>query len=394
MFLKKASKCKVAIFSLALFTLLTGCNLLPSSGASRTQIENSGMQAVSDIQVIDLTDSVSRELLKTHQQKLFSEVFKDTNRSSYAVGPGDIVQYYIWEAPPAVLFSTASPSMMQNQSGAGASTSFPVSFPEQMVSSRGTINIPFAGEVKVAGLDLEQIENKIKLLLKSKANQPQILVKLIRNSTANVTIVGDVGSSAIMPLTPRGERLLDALAASGGVKQQVSKITLQLTRNDQVASVPLETIIRDPKQNIHLRPGDVLTALYQPLSFTVLGATGKSDEINFEAQGITLAQALARAGGLQDSRADAKGVFIFRFEAPNVMKWPKPVKLTADGKVPVIYRLDLRNPESFFVAQTFIINNKDILYVSNAPFSELQKFLNILLSVISPTLYVANTVGN
>ena len=91
--------------------------------------------------------------------------------------------------------------------------------------------------------------------------------------------------------------------------------------------------------------GDVVTALFQPLSFTVLGATGKNEEINFEAQGITLAQALARAGGLQDSRSDAKGVFIFRFEPANALKWPKqPAATTPEGKVPVIYRIDLKNP--------------------------------------------------
>ena len=59
-----------------------------------------------------------------------------------------------------------------------------------------------------------------------------------------------------------------------------------------------------------LQPGDVVTALFQPYSFTALGATGRVDEINFETQGITLAQALARANGLIDQRSNAKGVFV------------------------------------------------------------------------------------
>ncbi|MDR5671452.1 polysaccharide export protein, partial [Burkholderia cenocepacia] len=101
-------------------------------------------------------------------------------------------------------------------------------------------------------------------------------------------------------------RVLDALASAGGVRQPVDKITIQITRGDKVASQPLETIIKDPRQNVSLRAGDVVTALYQPFSFTALGATGKNEEVNFEAQGITLAQALARAGGLQDTRSDAQ----------------------------------------------------------------------------------------
>jgi len=196
--------------------------------------------------------------------------------------------------------------------------------------------------------------------------------------------VGDVNNSVRMPLTPRGEHLLDALAVAGGTKDPVEKMSLQVTRGDGVYSLPLETVIRDPRQNIPLRAGDVVTALFQPLSFTALGATGKSDEINFEARGISLAQALARAGGLVDTRSNAEGVFIFRFESKQALGFSADVPTTPDGRVPVIYRVDLKDPRSFFVAQSFPMENKDVLYIANAPGSELQQFLNLLLSTIYP----------
>ena len=215
---------------------------------------------------------------------------------------------------------------------------------------------------------------------------------MIRNNTANVTVVGEVATSTRMPLTARGERLLDALAAAGGVRQPVGKMTLQVTRGNQVQALPLDTIIRDPKQNIVLLPGDVVTSLFQPLSFTVLGATGKNEELNFEAQGISLAQALARAGGLQDARADAQGVFIFRLESPAALDLNgKTVPTTPEGKIPVIYRVNLKDPATFFVAQSFPVQNKDVLYVSNAPAAELQKFLNIVVSAIYPIVNISTT---
>jgi len=210
------------------------------------------------------------------------------------------------------------------------------------------------------------------------------MVRVIKNNTSNVTVIGEVTTSTLMPLTARGERLLDALASAGGVKQPVDKMTLQLTRGAQMDALPLDVIIRDPKQNIALQPGDVITALFQPQSFTVMGATVKNDEINFEAKGISLAQALARSGGLDDSRADSRAVFVFRLEDPKALDWATPPKTTPDGKVPVIYQLNLKDPASFFVAQSFPIDNKDVLYVSNAPAADLQKFLNIVVSVIYP----------
>jgi polysaccharide export outer membrane protein len=155
----------------------------------------------------------------------------------------------------------------------------------------------------------------------------------------------------------------------------------------------LETIVRDPRQNILLQPGDVIAALYQPLSFSVLGATGKNEEINFEAQGISLTQALARAGGLIDNRARASGAFIFRFESLGALDWPVPPVTTPDGKVAVIYRVNLKDPATFFAAQSFPIQNKDVLYVSNATAAELQKFFNLIVAVIYPLVNVGNAIS-
>jgi polysaccharide export outer membrane protein len=53
-----------------------------------------------------------------------------------------------------------------------------------------------------------------------------------------------------------------------------------------------------------------------------------------------------------------------------------------------VFRIDLSDPESFFLIQNFWMENKDILYVSNAPITEIQKALNVLFSVAYPVLAV------
>ncbi|WP_338120194.1 polysaccharide biosynthesis/export family protein [Paraburkholderia kururiensis] len=262
--------------------------------------------------------------------------------------------------------------------------------PEQTIDSNGRLIVPFAGSVEAAGMTIPDLESTIVGRLKSKANEPQVLVRVIRNTTADVTVVGDVGSSMRVPLTPKGERLLDALAAAGGVRQPVNKVMVQITRGTQVFSMPLDAVIRDPRQNIALQAGDVVTALYQPVSFMAFGATGKNEEIGFEGQGISLAQALARSGGLLDSRADARGVFVFRLEdaasVPQTRDEALPV--TADGRVPVVYRIDMKDPASMFVAQQFPMRDKDMLYVSNAPVADIQKLANLFYTVVFPAVSV------
>jgi len=363
--------------------LLGGCSSIPTSGPSSSQINNVGAAAnPAGIQIVDVTDDVARKLFAERRVGDFSATLGNNTSFQQQLGVGDTIEVSIWEAPPATLFGAA-----QIDSKGGTTNARVTVLPDQTIDGDGKINVPFAGELKAMGRTPAQLQHDIATRLKNIAHDPQVLVKLSRNATSYVTVVGDVASSNRMPLSARGERLLDALASAGGVKQPVDKITIQVTRGDTVASLPLETVIRDPHQNVPLHAGDVVTALFQPFSFTSLGATGKNQEINFEAQGITLAQALARAGGLDDSRSDAQGVFIFRLENEKALPWPNtPVRTTADGKVPVVYRVNLRDPNSFFVAQSFMMDNKDLLYVSNAPIAEVQKFLNVVFSVAYPVI--------
>ncbi|AIO23673.1 polysaccharide biosynthesis/export family protein [Burkholderia cepacia ATCC 25416] len=338
-----------------------------------------------------MTDQIARQLYAGRKSTDFAAALGDNLAFQQQLGVGDVVEVSIWEAPPATLFGggvSDSPAPSGVPTGARLTK-----LPTQVIDGNGNIQVPFVGAIKATGRTPSQLQAYIAARLKNIAHDPQVLVQLARNETSYVTVVGDVTSSTRMQLSARGERVLDAVAAAGGVKQPINKTMIQVTRGETVALEPLETVIRDPRQNVPLKAGDVVTALFQPYSFTAFGATGKNEEINFEAQGITLAQALARAGGLQDSRSDAQGVFIFRLEDQQALKWPnQPVRTTANGKVPVIYHVNLKDPDSFFVAQSFMMGNKDVLYVSNAPVAELQKVLNLVFSVAYPIVSGVQTL--
>jgi len=374
----------------ALTLFLAACNQLPRSGPTTDTVEKSAGSEVRTgaIQVVDIDETVARQLARQVVQPLFSDALGDGALEAFQVGSGDTLEVAIWETPPATLFGATNvdPRVM--------ATSSATVLPPQMVDLEGSISVPFAGRVKAAGLTPADIASSIKGALNGKANRPQVLVRVLQNASATVSVVGEVNSNMRVPLTAAGERLLDALAVAGGVRQPVGKMSMQVTRGSKVHTLPLDLIIRDPKQNVRLRPGDVITALHQPLSFTALGATGRQEEIPFEANGIALAQAIGRVGGLTDTRSDPHGVFIFRFESQSALTWPQqPVVVTADGNVPVVYRLDLADPKSFFAMQSFPMRNKDIVFVSNAPVADLQKFLNVVFSITFPLINAANALN-
>lgn len=374
---------------LAVLTL-GGCGTypawLPSNGPSVEQVK-AEPAADTGIKVVDVTGPLALEMASRPDSRSFANLWGNVAQPGFSLGAGDVVEVSVWEAPPASLFGSG---LVDVRSG---STSRVVVLPEQMVSAEGDISVPFVGYVRVAGRSAAEVEADIVKRLQGKANQPQVLVRLLRNTTSIVTVVGEVGQSMRMPLTARGERVLDAVASAGGVRQPVGKITLQLTRGNTVTDMPLERVITDQRNNVMLLPGDVLTALHLPYSFTVLGAAGSNREVDFEAQGINLTQALARVGGLQDQRADARGVFVFRFEDASNLDTPLPsLRISPPGKVPVVYSINLKDPASFFAAQNFPVRNKDVLFVSTAPAAELQKFLNIVGSVIAPVNVLNNAV--
>jgi polysaccharide export outer membrane protein len=390
---------RIAALSCLIFlpSLLTGCGIASSVGPSRGVVMKAGAPAnLSGIRIVEVTDPVARQLLAVQSKTSFAQTLGGAHPAGTVVGPGDVVEVSLWEAPPAALFGNSSSSAAALLGIGAGSTSQATVLPQQRVDEAGRLNIPFAGFVPAAGRSTSEIEANIVQRLRGKAHQPQAIVRIVQNATSTVTVVGEVKASQLVPLTARGERLLDALAAAGGVMQPVDKMTLQVTRGDVVESMPLSRVIAEPKQNIVLERGDVVTALFQPFSLTSLGATGRNEEIPFEASGITLSQALGRIGGLQDQRSDPKGVFIFRFETPAALGIADMtgVQTTPEGKIPVIYRADLKNPSTFFVAQSFPMRNKDIVYVSNAPLADIQKFVAIVSSVVFPIVSIQTAIGN
>jgi polysaccharide biosynthesis/export protein len=334
------------------------------------------------LRVVSVTERVASDVNVADDHGDFAARIGDAMPIGTRVGIGDTLEVTIWEAAPAALFGTAT---FDSGIGSAVATSRPNVLPGIVVGPSGAVTIPFAGQVPAAARTLREIEQEIVRRLQGLAHLPQAMVRIAHNATADVTVLGDVKSPQRVPLTPKGERLLDAIAEAGGTSQPIERMTIEINRGGVVQRMAARDVVRDPRQNIILRSDDVVTALYQPYSFTVIGATGKNDEVRFEGVGLTLAQALGRIGGLQDMRADPRGVFVFRWEKPQLLgAVAQGLQPNADGLVPVIYQADLKLPETYFAVQHFRMRDGDVIYVSNSRVAELQRFVNIVSSSILP----------
>jgi polysaccharide biosynthesis/export protein len=370
-----------------LMSSLAACQSMgPSRGAIRKAASS---QTIPGLHVVDVTNAAARELNLTSADRkdVFARDLSGAQPVGTMVGIGDTVEVTIWEAAPPALFGTAN---LDPGIGLMVEGSRPNVLPGFLVGLSGTITIPFAGQVPAAGHTVHEVEQEIVRRLQGRAHLPQAIVRISHNAAATVTVIGDVKQPGQVPLTPHGERVLDALSDAGGTSQPLDHMTIQLTRGPTVRRMAAADVIADPRNNVVLKTGDVITALYQPNSFTVLGAAGKNDEVHFEGTGITLSQALGRVGGLRTDTADPKGVFIFRWQRPASMAIDPNSDRDGSG-VPVIYRIDLKQPESYLAAQKFEMRDGDVLYVSNSPISDFQRFIGVVASSLLP-ISAARTV--
>jgi polysaccharide export outer membrane protein len=367
---------------------LAGCAALPSAGPTSTEVVNGSQEGDLTRYILRDVDESVVSILSSTRSQTFQTSFGDRRPPpSQRIGIGDTLSVTIWEAAAGGLFS--SPAIDRNSTGARSAN-----IPEQIVARDGSVTVPYAGRVQVAGLTTPDVERRIVERLTGKAIEPQVLVTVPQGLSNSVTVLGEVTNGARVPLSVRGERVLDIIAMAGGVRAPAHETFVTLQRGGRSVAVPMQRLISNASENIFAHPRDVVTVVRDPQTFSVFGAAGRNAVVPFDAAGITLEQAIAKAGGLLDYRSDPYGVFLLRYESADVASKldPKFANAARDTRVPVIYRLNLRDTRSYFLAQTINVRNRDMIYIANAPLNEVQKVLQ-LFSTAAQTAATGAVVG-
>lgn len=350
-------------------TMLTACGL-PADGprGAAIRVDEYDKPPAADYIVVQIDERVSN-IAGQYRPLAFSN-FIDASAPlpEIRIGRGDKIAVNVFEAGADGLFSSEAQKATQIQA---------------VVDDRGQVFVPYVGNVFVADRTIEDVRASIERALLDKAIQPQVQV-LVSESLANsASVVGDVASPGRYPIAVNGTRVLDLVALAGGASIPTYQTQLTLKRGERAVSATLEDLFDSPQENVLIRPQDTLLVSDNPRTFTAFGAVGgrtAQKEIAFNARQINLSEALARVGGVDSRLADPRGVFIFRFEEAAVAKQldERAVTVPEGTLVPVIYRIDLRDPQAFFLTTLFEMRDEDVVYVALAPLAELGVFLDIL----------------
>jgi polysaccharide export outer membrane protein len=324
---------------------------------------------------------------------VFSAFARRTAPSQGPIAVGDVLSVTVFEASAGGLFLPSE---------AGSRNGNFVTMPNQQVDASGILETPYAGALSVVGKTPQQVGKEIAARLSKRAIEPQVVVSMVERRSNEVSVLGDVNLPLRFSMDPGGVRLMDALARAGGPKDPAYESMVTLQRGGRTERALLSQVVNSPSQNLQLRPGDIVYVAHEPKVFMTLGATpppGSVGGINnrrfpFDADTESLSQALAKSGGLDDTRADTKAVFVYRLESKNVLReagvdvsnFPAPL-------APTIYSVDLSRPDGFFLTSAFNMRNNDFIFVSNALTPDLNKFLSTVEDVAAPTYNFTESVS-
>jgi polysaccharide export outer membrane protein len=341
-----------------------GCTALPGEGPWMGGAQSGSTEAL-PFDVIDLTPTTVVAYRQPESpDRPVSAVSNLSAALHVTVAPGDSLKVTIYERYGGNIFPTMS----------GKSADLGV----QRVAEDGTIRVPFVGVVQVAGLDLNQVGQRIVEQLGNKVQEPEVIVDFEAPRTQTVMVSGDVKKPGRLSMLDDIRTVVDAINVAGGPSGG-SPLLVPENQLEVVVRREGQVILRAQMSellagaDIPVQKGDEIVVRSNPRVYTVLGAVMKSGNVEITKANLSLLEALGNVGGLQDQRANKTGVYVFRMG--DLLHNP-----TAKARV---FRLDFFQPVSIFVAQQFGIQARDVVYVTNAPLYEYDKVLTSIYRTIS-----------
>lgn len=342
---------------------LTACSLAPGMHMGSPEDVSRALQE--DGAPADALKPITADLIRSLDQENSNRVQATVSHlfataEPYRVGPGDVLNIVVWNHPELALTPAGAGSTAlltgSNELGNGYN-----------VGPDGTIQFPFTGLVKVAGLNEFQIRERLTRQLSSYINEPQITVRVQAYRARRIYVDGEVRSPGVLPITDIPMTLPEALNRAGGMTADADRSTLMLTRNGTATPIDLPAMTRsniDPSR-ILLKNGDLLRVVSRQDSKVYLMGDVYLPTAHVMHDGnVTLSQALGEAGGVRPESGNARQVYVIR---------------RGENGEPEIFHMDASRPTAYVLAADFRLRPNDIVFVDPAPVVRWNRVISNLL---------------
>ncbi|MCK0152852.1 polysaccharide export protein [Alcanivorax sp. S6407] len=355
--------------------LMAGCTIVPGAYHSPTPgwfldedeiSEGEPLPDVVEVHAIG-TAILKKQDIHPVDRGVPAEIDLSDEEYDYQVGPGDVLQITVWDHPEL----TIPAGSLRSSAESG-----------NWVHNDGTIFYPYVGIVNVEGQKVTEIRDMITQRLSRYIEDPQVDVSVAAFRNKKIYVTGEVDEPGLFPVTNVPTRLIDAIGEAGGLTPAADWSSVVLTRNGKDYRLSLRDIYQygNTSQNVLLQPNDVINV--NPVTDAkvfVLGEVGEAASLQMGRNGLTLAEALAENGSFNQQESDASGVFVFR-------------KAPADAEHGIdIYQLNAKDAAALVLADSFRLQERDIVYVTAAPLVKWNRVLRLLVPSMTTLLLGVRT---
>lgn len=366
---------------------LAACSTLPVSGPTGRDIRRAARQASSGrsgqlpFKVVEVNDIA---LIPAASVVPKSTLLSVPPPPTDLVGPGDMLNITIYEAGVSLFGrgatrvggSSTMPAAPSADQSAGAER-----LPGVRVDDQGFIRLPFVGRLRAAGHTTSELQVMIRSALRGMSQDPQVMVAIDQSITNSVVLAGEVNRPGRFVLSTNRETLNDTIALAGGYRGDAKDVVARVQRDDNRFEIRMSDLLDLPQRDVQIAPGDRITLISRPQVFSVLGGANRTEEVRFPRSRVSVAEAVALAGGANPNQGDAAAIFVFRYLPTSV-----------GSEQPVVYHLNMMQPGALFLAQRFMMKDKDLLYVGNAEANQPTKLVQLVSQLFLPIATVRTTV--
>lgn len=344
---------------------LTGCAFAPGSHMDR---DKAGEGLDGRVEFHKITPELIADIRTPRTQaRVNPELDEATKSYDYTVGRGDVLMITVWNHPEL----TIPAGSMRNAEEAG-----------NWVHNDGTIFYPYIGRVHVAGKSLTEIQEMLTDRLGVYIESPQVEVNVAAFRSKRVYVTGEVNQPGTVPITNIPATLLDAINTSGGITEFADWSNVVLTRNGEETRYSFKDLYQsgDITQNVLLQHGDIVHVERNDVNKVfVLGEVRDAQSVPMNRVRMSLAEGLTEAGGIDEQRADASGVFVFR-EAPE-----------GSEHIVDVYQLNVKQATSYILADQFELQPRDIVFVTAAPVARWNRVISLIMPTVTGLYQISRT---
>jgi polysaccharide export outer membrane protein len=281
--------------------------------------------------------------------------------SDYKLGPGDIISVTVWDHPEL----TIPAGMYRSAEETG-----------YLVDASGNFFFPYAGTLHVDGKTIYEVRDMLSKKLAKVVEKPQVDVRVVSFRSKRIYVVGEVKQPGLLAITDIPATIIEAVNKVGGFTNEADHSQVLLTRDGTTWRVDLQALYENGAtgQNVLLQAGDIINVPDRQMNKVfVLGEVKKPGSMVMNKKRLTLAEALADAGYIEQLTSNPHWIFVMRGQADK----------------PELYHLDSKSPDALLLADRFPLRARDIVYVDAA---DLARWSRVIANIM-PTASLLNTVS-